>query len=156
LGDLLIVRTDCVKNLGVMLGSKLHFHRHIQYKHSKALKLLGLIHFITYNFSSLDSLKVLCITLILTKLEYASVVWNILSLADSSKLENIKRKFANFAIIELFSPTAFVIMNLCWIIYILKCFIPGDKILTLYFALTFKDQNWLLFCYGFCWAPYSH
>jgi hypothetical protein len=41
-----------------MLGSKLHFHRHVDNLNSQALKLLGLIRFITYNFSSLDSLKV--------------------------------------------------------------------------------------------------
>jgi hypothetical protein len=70
--NLLIIQTDYVKDLGVMLDSKLHFHRHVDYLRSKALKLLGLIRFITYNFSSLDSLKVLYITLIRSKLEYAS------------------------------------------------------------------------------------
>jgi hypothetical protein len=42
-----------------------------------------------------DILKVLYITLIRSTLEYASVVWNKLTLADSNKLENMKRKFAN-------------------------------------------------------------
>jgi hypothetical protein len=59
LGGLLIVRTDFVKDLGVMLNSKLHFHHHVDCLHSQALKLLGLICFITYNFSSLSSLNVL-------------------------------------------------------------------------------------------------
>jgi hypothetical protein len=58
LGDLLNVRTDCVEDLGVMLDSKLHSHRHIDYLYSQAPKLLWGIPFITYNFSSLDSLKV--------------------------------------------------------------------------------------------------
>jgi hypothetical protein len=40
-----------------MSDSKLHFHRHVDYLYSKALKLLGLIYFIIYSFSSLDSLK---------------------------------------------------------------------------------------------------
>jgi hypothetical protein len=42
-GDVIIVRADCVKDIGVMLDSKLHFHRHIDYLYSHALKLLGLI-----------------------------------------------------------------------------------------------------------------
>jgi hypothetical protein len=89
--NLLIVRTDCVKDLGVMLDSKLHF-RHIDNLYSRALKLLGLIRFITYNFSSLDCLKVLYTASVRSNLDYASVAWNNLTLADSIKLENIQRK----------------------------------------------------------------
>jgi hypothetical protein len=94
-GDLLIIWTDCIKDLGIMLDSKLHFHCHIAHLHSWALKLLWLIRFITYNFSSLDGLKVLYITLIHSKLEYTSVCKNNLTLANSNKLENIQRKSAN-------------------------------------------------------------
>jgi hypothetical protein len=79
-----------------MLDSKLHLHRHVDYVHPQALTLLGLIRFITYHFSSLDSLKVFNITLILSKLEYASLVWNNLTLADSSKMENITKKVCKF------------------------------------------------------------
>jgi hypothetical protein len=78
-GDLLIVRTDCVKELGFVLDSNLRFHCHVDSLHSQALKLLGLIRLITYKFSSLESLKVLCILLkkyILPKLEHESVIWN--------------------------------------------------------------------------------
>jgi hypothetical protein len=78
-----------------MLDSKLHFHRHTDYLYSRTLKPLGLIRFITYNFSSLDCLKVLYTALVRSNLEYASVAWNKLTLADSNKLENIQRKFVN-------------------------------------------------------------
>jgi hypothetical protein len=106
-GDPLIVRTDCVKDLGVTLYSKLHFHRHVDYIHSQTLKLLGLIRFIAYNFSSLDSLKVLYITLILSKLKHASVIWNNLTLAYSNKLENIERKFGNLSYNLFTQPNSF-------------------------------------------------
>jgi hypothetical protein len=33
-GDLLIIQTDCIKELEVMLDSKLHFHYHVVYLHS--------------------------------------------------------------------------------------------------------------------------
>jgi hypothetical protein len=56
--DLFIVRTDCVKDLGVVVDSKLHFLRHVYYLRPQALKLLGLIHFIKYNSSFLIILKV--------------------------------------------------------------------------------------------------
>jgi hypothetical protein len=74
LDNLLIVQTDCVKDLGVMLDSKLHFHRHVDYIHSRALKLLEVIRFVARNVSSLDTLKVLYISLIRSKLEYGAVV----------------------------------------------------------------------------------
>jgi hypothetical protein len=41
---------------------------------------------------------------------------------------------------DLFNPTHFVIKNQCWIIYILKSFIPGDRILMLYLANVFKNK----------------
>jgi hypothetical protein len=72
--DALILRVECIKDLGVMLDSKLYFHCHVDFVYSQALRTLGLIRFITYNFSSLDSLVVLYIALIRSKLEYVSIV----------------------------------------------------------------------------------
>jgi hypothetical protein len=71
-----------------MSDGKLRFHRHVEYLHSQALELLGLSRFIAYNFSSLDSLNVLCYL-------NSSVVWSNFTYADSNRLENIQRKFAN-------------------------------------------------------------
>jgi hypothetical protein len=90
-----------------MLGSKLHFLRHVDYLHSQRLNLLGLIRFVTYNLSSLDSSKVLCVTSVHSKLEYTSVVWYNLILADSNKLENIQRKFTNLCYSRLIQPNSF-------------------------------------------------
>jgi hypothetical protein len=72
--DVLILRAECIKDLGVMLESKLYFHWRVDFVYSQALRTLGLIRFITYNLSSLDSLVVLYTDLIRSKLEYASVV----------------------------------------------------------------------------------
>jgi hypothetical protein len=78
-----------------MLDSKLYFHRHVDVVYSQALRTSGLIRYVTYNFFSSDCLVVLYNSLIRSKLEYASVVWNNLSLTDFNKIENIERKFAN-------------------------------------------------------------
>jgi hypothetical protein len=78
-----------------MLDSKFYFHCHDDFFYSQALRTLGLIRFITYNFSSLDSLVVLYIVLIIPKVEYPSIVWNKLTSTHSNKIENIQRKFAN-------------------------------------------------------------
>jgi hypothetical protein len=48
-------RRDTVKDLGIILDTKLYFHPHVDYIFSQALKLLGLIHAITFSFSSIDS-----------------------------------------------------------------------------------------------------
>jgi hypothetical protein len=64
-----MVRTDCVNDLGVMLDSRLPFHRHIDNLYSRALKLLRLIRFITYNSSSSDCLKVLYTALVRSNFE---------------------------------------------------------------------------------------
>jgi hypothetical protein len=93
--DVLILRSDCIKDLGDMLDSKLYFHCHVDFVYSQAVRTLGLNRFITYNFSSLDSLVVLYIALIRLTLEYASVVWNNLASTDANKIENIQRKSAN-------------------------------------------------------------
>jgi hypothetical protein len=65
------------------------------------------------NLSSLDSPKILYITINLSKLVKASVVWYNLILSDSNDLENIQESLQIYAIIDLFSPTRFVIMNQC-------------------------------------------
>jgi hypothetical protein len=68
--------TCSIKDLGFFFDSKLHFHEHIDYVFSDCIKLLGLIHSITYRFSSLECLYILYFTLVKSKFEYASVVWN--------------------------------------------------------------------------------
>jgi hypothetical protein len=41
------LRTDGIKDHGVMLDSTLHFHCHVNHVYSQALRTLGLIRYIT-------------------------------------------------------------------------------------------------------------
>jgi hypothetical protein len=50
--------SDCIKYRGVMFHSKVYFHSHVDFAYSQASGTLELIRFITYSFSSLDSLVV--------------------------------------------------------------------------------------------------
>jgi hypothetical protein len=50
-----ITRNSCVKDLGVFFDTKLYFHNHVDFIFSECIKLLGLIHSITFRFSSLNS-----------------------------------------------------------------------------------------------------
>jgi hypothetical protein len=92
-----------IKDLGVFLDSKLHFHNHVDYVFSECIKLLGLIRSITYSFSSLECLYVLYPTLVRSRLEYASVVWNSITSTDANKLERIQQKFTSVCFYS-FSP----------------------------------------------------
>jgi hypothetical protein len=91
----------------VILYSKLHFHCLVDCWHSQALKLLGLIRFLIYNFTSLDSLKVSYIALIRSDLEYATFICNNLTLSGSNKVENIQRNFENLCYNRFIQPNVF-------------------------------------------------
>jgi hypothetical protein len=97
-----ITRTSSIKDLGVFFDSKLHFHSHVDNLFSECIKLLGLIRSITYRFSSLECLYVLYFTLVRSRLEYASVVWNSVTSTDANKLERIQQKFAFVCLYRFF------------------------------------------------------
>jgi hypothetical protein len=80
--------------MGVYIDCKLHFHQHVDYLFSHAMKLLGLIRTLTFSFSTLDSLLILFFASVISKLEYASVAWNSVTVTDSNKLERVQKTFA--------------------------------------------------------------
>jgi hypothetical protein len=98
-----ITRIDSITDLRVFIGSKLRFHNHVDYIFSQCIKMLGLVHTLTFSFSSMDCLYMLYFTLVRSKLEYASVVWNSVITTDANKLERIQQKFAVFCY-NLFLP----------------------------------------------------
>jgi hypothetical protein len=67
------------------------------------------INFIFYLFISLLRVIIIIVIVIIiiivrSNLEYASVAWNNLTLADSNKLENIQRKFTNLCYNRFIQP----------------------------------------------------
>jgi hypothetical protein len=64
-----ITRTHSIKDLGVYIDNKLHFHV-VNFIFSQSTRLLGLIRNITFNFSSIESMLRLYIALVRSKLEY--------------------------------------------------------------------------------------
>jgi hypothetical protein len=97
-----ITRTSSIKDLGVFFDPKLHFHSHVHNLFSGCIKLIGLIRSITYRFSSLECLYVLYSTLVRSRLEYTSVVWNSITSTDANKLERIQQKFASVCLYRFF------------------------------------------------------
>jgi hypothetical protein len=59
---------------------------------SHCVKLLGLVHSITFNFSSLECMLRLYTALVRSKPEDASVVWNSIMSTDANKLEHIQHR----------------------------------------------------------------
>lgn len=86
-------RTDYIRDLGVIIDSKLLFDRHIDSITSKATKTLGFIVRSTKHFELVKSLKILYCSLIRSQLEYASQAWNPQYEFYINKIERIQKKF---------------------------------------------------------------
>jgi hypothetical protein len=78
-------------DLSVHIDCKLHFHRQVDFIFSHAMKLLRLIHTLTFPFSTTDSLLMLYFALVRSELKYAPVAWNSVTFTDSNKLERVQR-----------------------------------------------------------------
>jgi hypothetical protein len=96
-------RTECMKDLGVLIDSKFHLHNHVDYIFSEAIRFLDLIRSVTFSFSSLQSLLILYCILVKPKLDCASVASNSITATDASKLEHIQRTFISLRYRRFFS-----------------------------------------------------
>jgi len=81
-----------IKDLGVILDSKLNFQEHYNMVVNSAARMLGLV---TRNSTdlSLNSLKLLYCSLVRSLLEYASVVWSPYHQIHIAALESVQKKF---------------------------------------------------------------
>jgi hypothetical protein len=92
----LVTCSQFVKDVGVLLDCKLYFHQYIDCILSKGLKMLGLIRYITSSFSTIESLLVLYSSLVRSKLEYASVIWNLSLLMILPNLKEFKKDLQRY------------------------------------------------------------
>jgi hypothetical protein len=90
-----ITHTNCVRDLGVLIGSKLHFQQQVYNIFCQAISLLRLIRTVTVSFLSLHGLLNLYCTSIRPKLESVSVAWNSVTSSDTGNLERIQRQFVS-------------------------------------------------------------
>lgn len=98
IGDTLVQRVDHVKDLGVILDSKLTFKQHISFITAKASRQLGLMTRMTRNFTDIHCLKTLFCSLVRSSLEYYSAVWTPHYNNAVYRLESIQRRFVRFAL----------------------------------------------------------
>lgn len=88
-----ISRVAHVRDLGVVVDSKLDFRLHVNSIVLRALRHIGLISRLTKKFRRHECLRTLYCALVRPRLEFASVAWNSVSVAYCTKIENVQRKF---------------------------------------------------------------
>ena len=96
LNNIPLIQSYSMKDLGVVLDSKMTFSLHIDYIVSKANKMLGFILRQCRQFSSFTAMKMLYYSYVYSKLNYASVVWNPQYNVYKSRLEIVQNNFLRF------------------------------------------------------------
>lgn len=96
-----LARESLVKDLGVLLDSKLTFNAHLTYIISKASSQLGFIFRFAKHFKDVYCLKALYCSLVRPILEYSSVVWSPYYQNGIQRVEKIQRKFIRYALRHL-------------------------------------------------------
>ena len=86
-----------VRDLGVILDSKLTFTDHYNTIIHKANNMLGFIKRFSYNFQDPYTLKTLYITI----LEYCSVVWSPYQALHEQRIESVQKQFLLYALRKL-------------------------------------------------------
>lgn len=90
-----------IKDLGVIMDTKLTFKHHVTYIIDKASRALGFIFRIARDFSDIYCLKALYCSLVRSTLEYCAVVWSPCYLNGVTRIESVQRKFIRFALRRL-------------------------------------------------------
>lgn len=96
-----IPRENQVKDLGVILDSKLTYKAHMSYVISKASRNLGFIFRAAKDFRDIHCLKSLYCSLVRSVLEYASPVWNPHFQNGVERIESVQRRFIRYALRRL-------------------------------------------------------
>ena len=91
-----INRVNSIRDLGVILDSKLLFDQHIESIVKKASKALGFIIRTSACFRSLKTIKILYCSFVRSHLEYASQVWNPQYEIYKTRIEAVQKKFLRY------------------------------------------------------------
>lgn len=82
-----------VKDLGILIDSKLSFNYHFDVTLSKANKVFRYIKRYGRDFLDIRTLKTLFVSLVRPILEYGCVIWSPYYITHSERFEKIKYKF---------------------------------------------------------------
>ena len=85
-----------VRDLGVILDSKLTYKTHIEQIYKKALRMLGYLIRTCRDFGNLGAIKAVYFSFVRSHLEYCCQVWSPRLAGDRVMLEKIQRRFIRF------------------------------------------------------------
>lgn len=108
----LLKRVSEIRDLGVLLDSKLLFQSHVEHITSKALKMLGFILRVSSVFKNPQTFKILYISYVRSHLEYASTVWNPHCSTYKLNIERVQNKFLKYVSYRMRNDGNYVSMNL--------------------------------------------
>lgn len=91
-----LVKSNKIRDLGVVYDSKLLFDEHIDSIVKKASQALGFVMRISSSFKEAKTLKILYCSFVRSILEYGSQIWNPRYDKYINRLENIQRKFIKY------------------------------------------------------------
>ena len=94
-------RVPTINDLGVTLDAKLDFKCHIEKMTNCGYRNLGFVKRQSKEFSDPYVTKSLYCSLVRSKLEYASVVWNMVGITESARIESVQKQFLLFALRNL-------------------------------------------------------
>lgn len=94
-------RVSTVKDLGILLDSKMTFKDHVAYAVSKASSQLGFLFRYAKKFRDVYCLKALYCSIVRPTLEYSSIIWSPYYQNGIKRVEAIQRKFVRFALRHL-------------------------------------------------------
>lgn len=94
--DATIDKVGDIRDLGVVLDSKLDFHKHMTDICKKASKTMGFVIRTSSEFDNTIVAKVLYSTYVRSRLEYGAIVWSPYETKYESMIEKIQRKFTRW------------------------------------------------------------
>lgn len=89
-----LARPNVFQDLGVVFDKQMSFVPHINLLVSDAFRILGFVLRTTRNFQSIVPLKKLFSAFVLSKLEYASIIWGPYYGVHAEHIESVQRRFA--------------------------------------------------------------
>lgn len=101
LGDQNVERCNRVRDLGILLDSKLTFIDHYNSIINKANSMLGFIKRFCYNFQDPYTIKTLYISYVRSTLEYCSIIWSPFSITHEERIESVQKQFILYALRKL-------------------------------------------------------